>query len=76
MGLLHSATRDLARALSPHSRGLWLLEQRSRPTPIISVPLAACGKAHFECRLAVGEALQWRVYLACVPFGEINLDLT
>jgi len=32
-----------------------LLEQRSRPHPFIPLPLAACGKAHLECRMT-GEA--------------------
>ena len=45
-------TRDLARALIPQPR---LLEQRSRPTPLIPVPLAACGKAHLKCRLTREE---------------------
>jgi len=51
--ILRSVTRDLARALSPHSRGCW--SNVHDPRPFIPVPLAACGKAHLECRLT-GEA--------------------
>ena len=46
------AMRDdegLARALSPRSRGCW--SNVHDPRPFIPVPLAACGKAHLECRL-------------------------
>ena len=48
-----SVTRDLARALSPHSRGCWSNVHDS--SLLIPVPLAACDKAHLECRLT-GEA--------------------
>ena len=51
--ILRSVTRDLARALSPHSRGCW--SSAHDPRPFIPVPLAACGKAFLECRLT-GEA--------------------
>jgi len=40
---LRIVTRDLARALSPHSRGCW--SNVHDPCPFISVPLAACRKA-------------------------------
>ena len=54
-----------------------LLEQRSRPIhscPACCLLLAACGKAHLECRLTEEE--HWTlvalcsVYLACVSFGK------
>jgi len=44
-----SVNRDLARALSPHSRGCG--SNVHDPCPFILVPLAACGKAHLKCRL-------------------------
>ena len=46
--ILRSATHDLARALITHSRGCW--SNVHDPRSFISVPLAACGKAHLECR--------------------------
>jgi len=48
-------------------------DQRS----FISVPLAACGKLHLECRF-IGELYYWRSVLcirACVSFGGNDLAI-
>jgi len=47
--ILRSVTRDLARALSPHSRGCWSNVHAQRP--FMPASLAVCGKARLECRL-------------------------
>ena len=62
---LRSATRDLARALSPHSRGCW--SSAHDPRQLIFVPLAACGK-HPKCQLT-GEAHKWPLFCVVAQFS-------
>ena len=58
-----SVTRNLARALSPHSRGCW--SSVHSPRPFTPVPLAACGKVYLEyLELPVG----WRGTLVPLCF--------
>ena len=75
-GILHSATRDLARALSPPSRGCW--RSAHDPRLLFPVPLAACGKARLKCRLTdISGARFFVLGLFACHFGRWGvLDLT
>ena len=74
MRILRSVTRDLARALIPYSRGCW--SDVHNPRPFIPVPLAACGKAHLECRLRHISGALFCVFGLLRVIRGVNLDLT